>query len=139
MASWKQLQAMLGVLSMWGMMVVAETNAVTEVDPHAFPRKTATCTALNRATGEQKDIKIGKTSQVGEFRGKHMLRQLSYPAYADINADAGRTLLMVHGWPSLWQSWKYQIDEFKVCFCLCDMLQASLRRTSPLSMCRWPG
>lgn len=22
---------------------------------------------------------------------------------------------MVHGWPSLWHSWKYQIEEFKVC------------------------
>ena len=34
--------------------------------------------------------------------------------YVDINPDAERTILMVHGWPSLWHSWKYQIEEFKV-------------------------
>lgn len=28
-------------------------------------------------------------------------------------------MIFVHGWPSLWSSWKYQIEEFKVrCPCL---------------------
>jgi hypothetical protein len=34
--------------------------------------------------------------------------------YVDINSHAHDTLLLLHGWPSLWASWKYQIQEFKV-------------------------
>ncbi|KAI0026351.1 Alpha/Beta hydrolase protein, partial [Vararia minispora EC-137] len=33
-------------------------------------------------------------------------------SYADINPAAPRTLLLVHGWPSLWASWKFQIAAF---------------------------
>jgi soluble epoxide hydrolase/lipid-phosphate phosphatase len=29
--------------------------------------------------------------------------------YADLNPAASKTLLLVHGWPSLWASWKHQI------------------------------
>lgn len=32
----------------------------------------------------------------------------------DVNPTAHRTLLLLHGWPSLWASWKYQIQEFGV-------------------------
>jgi hypothetical protein len=38
--------------------------------------------------------------------------------YVDINPQAKRTLkrtlLFLHGWPGLWASWKYQIEEFQV-------------------------
>jgi soluble epoxide hydrolase/lipid-phosphate phosphatase len=34
--------------------------------------------------------------------------------YVDINPNAKHTLLFLHGWPSLWASWKYQIQEFRV-------------------------
>jgi len=34
--------------------------------------------------------------------------------YVDVgNQYAERTIVFLHGWPSLWASWKYQIDEFK--------------------------
>ncbi|KAK1216740.1 hypothetical protein PQX77_020627 [Marasmius sp. AFHP31] len=33
--------------------------------------------------------------------------------YVDINPTAEKTLLLVHGWPSLWSSWAYQIQAFK--------------------------
>ncbi|KAF8806818.1 alpha/beta-hydrolase [Phlegmacium glaucopus] len=33
--------------------------------------------------------------------------------YVEINLDAPTTLLMVHGWPSLWSTWSNQIEEFQ--------------------------
>jgi len=33
--------------------------------------------------------------------------------YVEINPDAPNTLLMVHGWPSLWSTWSNQIEEFQ--------------------------
>ncbi|KAF5365162.1 hypothetical protein D9757_011761 [Collybiopsis confluens] len=38
---------------------------------------------------------------------------INFLAYVDINSSANRTLLMVHGWPSLWSTWSNQIQEFK--------------------------
>jgi hypothetical protein len=34
--------------------------------------------------------------------------------YVDVNPTAEKSIIMVHGWPSLWSSWGYQIEEFKV-------------------------
>lgn len=33
--------------------------------------------------------------------------------YVDVNPSCKHTLLFLHGWPSLWASWKYQIQEFR--------------------------
>ncbi|KAF8226853.1 alpha/beta-hydrolase [Tricholoma matsutake] len=33
--------------------------------------------------------------------------------YVDINPQADKTLLMVHGWPGLWSTWSNQIQEFE--------------------------
>ncbi|KAG9308725.1 Alpha/Beta hydrolase protein [Chiua virens] len=33
--------------------------------------------------------------------------------YVDVNPSAKTTILMVHGWPSLWSSWGKQIEHFK--------------------------
>jgi len=52
----------------------------------------ATCPAINRADNTTVDLQL---------------------QYVDINPNANRTLLFLHGWPSLWASWKYQIEEFK--------------------------
>ncbi|ETW84768.1 epoxide hydrolase [Heterobasidion irregulare TC 32-1] len=69
------------------------TFAVAEVfNPREYPKQVATCKAVNRAEGKDVDIDL---------------------YYVDINPTAEKTLLMVHGWPSLWSSWKYQIEEFK--------------------------
>ncbi|KAJ7123197.1 alpha/beta-hydrolase [Mycena epipterygia] len=61
-------------------------------NPRAYQKSTATCKATNRAEGQEKMIDLH---------------------YVDINPDAKTTLLMVHGWPSLWSSWSNQIQEFK--------------------------
>jgi len=34
--------------------------------------------------------------------------------YVDINPTAEKTLLLVHGWPAVWSSWRNQILEFEV-------------------------
>ncbi|KZT13278.1 alpha/beta-hydrolase [Laetiporus sulphureus 93-53] len=70
----------------------ADANLEVSFRPQDLPKKVAHCKALNRATHRLKDIDIH---------------------YVDVNPEAGRTLLMVHGWPSLWHSWKYQVEEFK--------------------------
>ena len=80
--------------------------------PQDLPKKAASCKALNRATNELTDIDLGQC-----WRPRSQWRQLTtmHTEYVDVNPNAERTILMVHGWPSLWHSWKYQIEEFKVC------------------------
>ncbi|GBE79079.1 predicted protein [Sparassis crispa] len=81
----------------WSAFVAFRTCTADNIIPVSFsprdiPRKVADCKALNRLTQEVKDIEIH---------------------YADINSDAEKTIVMEPGWPSLWHSWKYQIEEFK--------------------------
>ncbi|KAF8632815.1 hypothetical protein AX15_001675 [Amanita polypyramis BW_CC] len=33
--------------------------------------------------------------------------------YIDVNPTGDATILMVHGWPAVWSTWSYQIEEFK--------------------------
>ncbi|KAJ7062852.1 alpha/beta-hydrolase [Mycena amicta] len=69
-----------------------QTSLATTFDPRAYTKSSATCQARNRA--EEKDVDI-------DIR------------YVDINPHAKKTLLMVHGWPSLWSTWSNQIQEFQ--------------------------
>ncbi|KAF9027539.1 alpha/beta-hydrolase [Hymenopellis radicata] len=61
-------------------------------DPRAYSRQTATCKALNRATNTEVDIKL---------------------SYIDVNPTGKTTLILVHGWPSIWSTWARQIEEFE--------------------------
>jgi len=61
-------------------------------NPRDYPKKIVTCPAINRAQDTQVDIDLH---------------------YVDINPKAEKTLLLLHGWPSLWASWRYQIQEFQ--------------------------
>ncbi|KAJ7721334.1 Alpha/Beta hydrolase protein [Mycena maculata] len=70
-------------------------SASSTFDPRSFSKSTATCTATNRPLGKKEttvDIRLD---------------------YVDINPSAQTTLILVHGWPSLWSSWSNQIQEFK--------------------------
>ncbi|CCM05727.1 uncharacterized protein FIBRA_07959 [Fibroporia radiculosa] len=71
---------------------ISESSIEVSFRPQDLPQKTTTCKALNRAARTLEDIQI---------------------EYIDVNPTAERTLLMVHGWPSLWHSWKFQVEEFK--------------------------
>ncbi|KAN0124485.1 alpha/beta-hydrolase [Russula decolorans] len=61
-------------------------------NPRGYPKKVVSCPAINRAENTRVDIELH---------------------YVDINPKAEKTLLFLHGWPSLWASWKYQIQEFQ--------------------------
>ncbi|KAF8876157.1 Alpha/Beta hydrolase protein [Infundibulicybe gibba] len=63
-------------------------------DPHAYPTSLATCSVTNKTPDKSEPVDI-------------TLR------YVDINPTASKTILMVHGWPSLWSSWANQIQEFE--------------------------
>nr|GAT47192.1 alpha/beta-hydrolase [Mycena chlorophos] len=78
--------ATLGVVSL-----VLHASLAGAFDPRAYPKSVATCKAPNRAEGKDVDIDIH---------------------YVDINPTAKTTLLLVHGWPSLWSTWSNQIEEF---------------------------
>ncbi|KAF8889212.1 Alpha/Beta hydrolase protein [Mucidula mucida] len=58
----------------------------------AYNRQTATCKALNRATNTQVDIEL---------------------SYIDVNPTGKTTLILVHGWPSIWSTWARQIEAFE--------------------------
>ncbi|RDB20271.1 Bifunctional epoxide hydrolase 2 [Hypsizygus marmoreus] len=69
------------------------TVSSTPFNPREYTQHTATCKATKRApTKETVDIAL---------------------RYVDVNPRAKETILMVHGWPSLWSTWSNQIQEFK--------------------------
>ncbi|TFY67620.1 hypothetical protein EVJ58_g1507 [Rhodofomes roseus] len=84
--------ALFALLAAASSVVAADKSIEVSFSPKDLPEKAASCKALNRATSELKDIDIH---------------------YVEVNPEAERTILMVHGWPSLWHSWKYQIEQFK--------------------------
>ncbi|CAA7269168.1 unnamed protein product [Cyclocybe aegerita] len=68
-------------------------EAVATFNPRQYYKNNALCKAVRR----------GHVEKVVDINLK----------YVDINPNASTTLLMVHGWPSLWSTWSYQIDAFK--------------------------
>jgi soluble epoxide hydrolase/lipid-phosphate phosphatase len=73
--------------------VGAIQGSVSAFNPLNYPKSTARCMATRRQPVLQ-DVHIDLK-------------------YVEINPDAPTTLLMVHGWPSLWSSWSKQIEEFQ--------------------------
>ncbi|KAF8075822.1 alpha/beta-hydrolase [Lyophyllum atratum] len=67
--------------------------AHAEFDPRKYDKNVATCKALKR-TPEPEIVELSLK-------------------YVDINPSAEKTILMVHGWPSLWSTWSNQIQEFE--------------------------
>ncbi|KAH9963261.1 alpha/beta-hydrolase [Russula dissimulans] len=67
-------------------------TAEASFNPRAYPNKVVTCPAINRAENTSVNIDLH---------------------YVQVNPKAEKTLLFLHGWPSLWASWKYQIQEFQ--------------------------
>jgi soluble epoxide hydrolase/lipid-phosphate phosphatase len=82
------LQVLLAILSLASDAVAAHSP----FNPREYAKKVVSCPAINRAENAKVDIELH---------------------YVDINAKAEKTLLLLHGWPSLWASWKYQIQEFQ--------------------------
>ncbi|KAJ2920941.1 hypothetical protein H1R20_g16152, partial [Candolleomyces eurysporus] len=87
----------------WIILVVTLVGAgavVGAFDPRAYSgnKQTAQCKAVRRSPPPSKDVDI-------KIR------------YVDIkprkNLKPATTILMVHGWPSLWSTWSKQIEEFE--------------------------
>jgi len=85
----------------------------TPFNPREHLMNVVTCPAINRAENKQVDIDLRKSrARCGCERKLRVLVD-----YVDINPQAKKTLLFLHGWPSLWASWKHQIEEFQVQDC----------------------
>ncbi|KAF9224613.1 alpha/beta-hydrolase [Gyrodon lividus] len=70
----------------------ANISGVAALDPWQYDLTTVKCPAVDRVLDHTVHITI---------------------EYVDLNPTANTTILMVHGWPSLWSSWARQIEEFK--------------------------
>ncbi|KAI0051471.1 alpha/beta-hydrolase [Auriscalpium vulgare] len=66
--------------------------SIEALDPYAYTKRVAKCNAINRELNKNVDIDLH---------------------YVDINPEAKKAIVLVHGWPSLWHSWKYQIPELQ--------------------------
>ncbi|KAF9494512.1 alpha/beta-hydrolase [Pleurotus eryngii] len=82
-----RVSSLFTVLTFWGTFTWA-------FDPRSYSKQVATCPGVLR------------TSEGNTVVDLHL-------RYVDINPSAKRTILMVHGWPSLWSSWSNQIEELK--------------------------
>jgi soluble epoxide hydrolase/lipid-phosphate phosphatase len=82
------------LLTAWLLLSSASNSFATKApfNPRDYQKSVVTCPAVNRAEGKRVDIVLH---------------------YVDINPQAKTTLLFLHGWPGLWASWKYQIEEFR--------------------------
>ncbi|KAJ7165588.1 alpha/beta-hydrolase [Mycena crocata] len=84
----------LEILALGLSLFLHPASGSSPFDPRAYGKTTASCKATNRAGGQESAVNID-------------LR------YVEINPSAKTTLLMVHGWPSLWSTWSNQIQEFR--------------------------
>lgn len=100
---------------------------VSAFDPSSYEKSAARCMTTRRAP-VQEDVHIDLGTLFPPFQASELQRSLSsisgrpltiyyyyyYPEYVEINSDASTTLLMIHGWPSLWSTWSKQIEAFQV-------------------------
>ncbi|KAK2782760.1 hypothetical protein FQN53_009621 [Emmonsiellopsis sp. PD_33] len=70
-----------------------QTIANCEFDPYKFEKQFVDCPAVDRSTEPPQDISLKL-------------------AYLDINPEAEKTLILSHGWPSLWTTYRSQIEKF---------------------------
>ncbi|KIK82094.1 hypothetical protein PAXRUDRAFT_67755, partial [Paxillus rubicundulus Ve08.2h10] len=61
-------------------------TTVTTFNPREYKTSSVTCTAIDRVLDKAVEVTI---------------------EYVDVNPAANTTILMVHGWPSLWSSWAH--------------------------------
>jgi hypothetical protein len=84
---------------------------VSAFNPLNYAKSAARCVATRREPVLQDVlIDLGTLS----WAPSSILTPNRHLEYVEINPDAPNTLLMIHGWPSLWSSWSKQIEEFQV-------------------------
>lgn len=92
----------------------AVRNEDIKFSPKSYPKQTATCKAINRAADKLVDLHLRMSAYRGSHRVAINLKLIYHLDYVEVNPAAETTLLMVHGWPSLWSTWSNQIQEFQV-------------------------
>jgi hypothetical protein len=97
-------------------LTLASSAVDSAFNPLAFDRhwQVANCPGINRAENKTVNLELRTLPHSRTFSGSVLKLKYCFAEYVDINASAKRTLLLLHGWPSLWASWKYQIQEFSV-------------------------
>src|SRR5436190_298405 len=72
-----------------------KTSQVTPPNwnPNSYKKSFASCSAVDRSGAQPRNIRLKL-------------------AYLDLNRDKKKTLILVHGWPSLWTTYRNQITEF---------------------------
>lgn len=104
-------------------------------DPRGYSKTIATCKAVKRDQEEHETVDIhlraSLTALVASRCRALILVSLIFPGYVNINPSAPTTLIMVHGWPSLWSTWSNQITEFKVRVALSIVLIRPASREKP--------
>ncbi|KAK5994760.1 Cytosolic epoxide hydrolase 2-like protein [Cladobotryum mycophilum] len=70
---------------------IAAPSKPQAFDPYAYKKNFVFCKATDRSGATPKDIRLEL-------------------AYIDINPTAKKTLIMLHGWPSLWTTYRNQIQ-----------------------------
>lgn len=94
--------------------VQAEATLASPFKPSQYPKQTAHCKATRRAPVEEAvDIQLS-TFPLAIANCHGIKFHSMFLEYVDINREASTTLIMVHGWPSLWSTWSNQIQEFQV-------------------------
>jgi len=83
---------------------------VSAFNPLGYAKNAARCIATKREPVQQ-DVHIELSMLLQMLSSSTPNRFLEY---VEINPGAPTTLLMVHGWPSLWSTWSNQIEEFQV-------------------------
>ncbi|CAK5275906.1 unnamed protein product [Mycena citricolor] len=78
---------------LWSAYAVSFVATAGVFNPRDYKKSTATCSAVYRGNNEEQDTTITLS-------------------YVDVNPGTKPTILMVHGWPSLWSTWSSQITEF---------------------------
>jgi soluble epoxide hydrolase/lipid-phosphate phosphatase len=71
----------------------ALSSAADIFNPNSYAKKFANCQAYERTSASPEKINLRL-------------------AYLDINPQAKKTLILVHGWPSLWTTYREQIAHF---------------------------
>jgi len=106
--------ALLPILLVNSGLTLASSATGYTFNPLAFSQhwNVANCPGVNRADNETVNLALRRFSH-NPIRIRSTLNSIR-AEYVDINPNAKRALLFLHGWPSLWASWKYQIQEFRV-------------------------
>ncbi|KAG8705818.1 hypothetical protein FRC09_002744 [Ceratobasidium sp. 395] len=73
---------------------VSDTGEKEPFNPRRFRKRKVQCFAWDRSTDPWTENLLDIT-------------------WVDLNPEAKRTLLFVHGWPGLWSTWANQIEEFR--------------------------